>query len=323
MKQQQLNSMISLLHKGPHTLIDIGASGGLNPRWKPFRSLLCSVGFEPDPAEFSRLNQTPQEIWLDNALSDKKHKKTLYVTRSQTNTSLLKPNYNLLSQFQWSPHEPIRDHEVVKEIEIECDSIDNILLKQKINPDFLKVDTQGTELDILTGSLQTLKDHLLIVESEVEFAPIYEGQPLFADVDSFMRAQGFYLQDLGNFLSMKPRGLAGVGGAKGRLISADVLYFKDFSSDFTKIYEMGEAKVHAAVLGYVAYGYPELAANLLLKLKDKKISIQNSEVLIALLQKIKPNPAIWGSLAKRCGKIWYKYRQPKHCLWDAPLGNDL
>jgi hypothetical protein len=39
-----------------------------------------------------------------------------------------------------------------------------------------------------------------MAEVEVEFNPIYRGQPLFADVEAFLRADGFGLWRLGNLV---------------------------------------------------------------------------------------------------------------------------
>jgi FkbM family methyltransferase len=44
--------------------------------------------------------------------------------------------------------------------------------------DFLKLDTQGAELDVLRGGEQSLSP-VRALEIEVEFNPIYIGQPLF------------------------------------------------------------------------------------------------------------------------------------------------
>ena len=37
-------------------LIDVGARGGIHPRWKPFYQNLEVVAFEPDPQECAALN---------------------------------------------------------------------------------------------------------------------------------------------------------------------------------------------------------------------------------------------------------------------------
>src|SRR5207248_2510884 len=58
--------------------------------------------------------------------------------------------------------------------------------------DFIKLDTQGSELDILQGA-GFLLDDCLGLQLEVMFSPLYEGQPLFADVDTYLRSRGFVL----------------------------------------------------------------------------------------------------------------------------------
>jgi hypothetical protein len=61
----------------------------------------------------------------------------------------------------------------------------------------LKLDTQGSELGVLEGAQQALGD-VRVLEIEVELNPIYAGQPLFGDVDHFLRDRGFVLWRLGN-----------------------------------------------------------------------------------------------------------------------------
>ncbi|MBS0338828.1 MAG: FkbM family methyltransferase, partial [Proteobacteria bacterium] len=56
--------------------------------------------------------------------------------------------------------------------------------------DFLKLDVQGAELMVLQGAERTLED-VVMVQVEVEFVELYENQPLFADVDRYLRSRGF------------------------------------------------------------------------------------------------------------------------------------
>jgi FkbM family methyltransferase len=58
--------------------------------------------------------------------------------------------------------------------------------------DVLKLDLQGYELEALRGAGELLKDVQLIL-TEVEYLPLYAGQPLFSDIDLFLRGQGFRL----------------------------------------------------------------------------------------------------------------------------------
>lgn len=322
--KKNLRTLNELLKNYSFTLVDIGAAGGAHKRWSTFGESLNIVGFEPDEKEFVKLRSSDREMWFNIALADAKGKKTLYITKSQTNTSFLSPNHELLNQLQWSPTMPVTDHDILKEVQIECDALDNVLKSRNVHSDYLKLDTQGSELAILKGADRALRDDLLIVEIEVEFAPIYKDQPLFADIDAFMRERGFILQDLGNFLYMKPRGLAGIGGAKGRIIAADALYIKDFSHSYRSLYEQGEHKVAAAVAGYAAYGYPELGICLLQNLKSSNCAMAQYDELLKILHTIRPSSLRlpWlGTIAKKCGSIWFKHRKTEHCLWDVPLGN--
>ncbi len=58
--------------------------------------------------------------------------------------------------------------------------------------DALKVDTQGSELDILKGAIPLLTG-CSFVDIEVEFNELYGGANLFHEVDAFLRDQGFVL----------------------------------------------------------------------------------------------------------------------------------
>ena len=73
-----------------------------------------------------------------------------------------------------------------------------------IKPDFVKLDTQGTELYILEGMQHTLKRAIFGVEVEVEFIEMYKNQPLFNEVDIFMRKLGFHLFDLKKYFLFCP-----------------------------------------------------------------------------------------------------------------------
>ncbi len=52
----------------------------------------------------------------------------------------------------------------------------------------LELDTQGSELDILRGAALALDGPILAVKAECEFVPQYLKQPLFGEVDAFLRA---------------------------------------------------------------------------------------------------------------------------------------
>ena len=68
---------------------------------------------------------------------------------------------------------------------IRLDDVDEIK-----NIDYLKIDIQGGELEVFKNGVNLLKN-CLVIHTEVKFLPMYEGQPLFSEVELFLRELGF------------------------------------------------------------------------------------------------------------------------------------
>ncbi|MES2377408.1 MAG: FkbM family methyltransferase [Bacteroidota bacterium] len=78
----------------------------------------------------------------------------------------------------------------------------NLLILDKLlekndhkKPDFIKIDTQGYELEILKGGEKALA-HAEFVLLEVSLLDIYVNSPLVIDVLNFMKERGFVLYDI-------------------------------------------------------------------------------------------------------------------------------
>jgi len=56
--------------------------------------------------------------------------------------------------------------------------------------DYLKIDVQGGELLVFQNATRLLED-CCVIHTEVEFLPMYVDQPLFSEVEIFLRQQGF------------------------------------------------------------------------------------------------------------------------------------
>lgn len=213
----------NLYQSHPLTLVDVGAAGGIPPHWLPHRRHLRVIGFEPDARVFDELSRQrdPMTRCLNIGLHNRSGAVPLYLTRKQQNSSCFLPNRTLLDRF----HDPSR-FDVLNETTIECRILDDVLMEENLTDiDFIKLDTQGSELEILKGATSTLTDAVFGLEIEVSFAEIYIGQPLFADVDLFIRQYGFNLIDF-RTISWKRSVGASVGNSKGQLMHADALYFR-------------------------------------------------------------------------------------------------
>ena len=81
-----------------------------------------------------------------------------------------------------------------KEIKVKTDTLDNVL-GHLDKVDYMKLDTQGSEYEILEGGGELLKK-TKYVKCEVEFIELYKNQKLYDDIVSLMESYGFDLADL-------------------------------------------------------------------------------------------------------------------------------
>jgi len=180
------------------TILDAGARWGVGTPWYLIPPLARVVGFDPDEDECRRLNATaePGHRYVPVALGARDGTGTLYVTRCPGSSSLLPPDPHKGQRFP-----SLADHlAVLRTLEVPVRRVDTWAADADCRDIvFIKADVQGTELDVLRGA-GALLDGCLGLELEVEFAPLYQGQALFAEVDQFVRAQGFELWRLENLV---------------------------------------------------------------------------------------------------------------------------
>ncbi|CAM2064662.1 FkbM family methyltransferase [Sulfidibacter corallicola] len=71
-------------------------------------------------------------------------------------------------------------------------------------PDYLSLDTQGSEFDILTGAEKALSESILAIALEVEFQPLYQDQKCFGDIFNYLIQRGFRFIDFTSLQRMSP-----------------------------------------------------------------------------------------------------------------------
>jgi len=251
------------LKKHPVTFIQVGASGGLPKHWQPYSQLLYKIGFEPDPRSFHSLTSSNTEKYFNIGLHHQAGTLTLYQTSKPTVSSTLKPNISFLKQFS------IADYfEIVSQTTIKVDTLDNLYQHKSFPaPDFIQLDTQGSELFILQGARQLLTSHIFGIEVEVEFAHMYVNQPLFYDLDQYLKPFDFHLFDLRPQYYKRTIGL-NLGNRQGQLLHADALYLRSIPS-YTNIIDQATQShtkqllfLHAFLI-CVHYGYLDYAQDLI------------------------------------------------------------
>lgn len=209
--------------KYPFTFVDIGAMGGIPSKWDILRKAMRILAFEADEREFAKLKSTEQLKYFNCLVHSHAHSLKFYISKSAGRSSVFAPNIKELAQF---PNVD-RFHTVQTE-EIEAHrvkSMDEIIRENEVSDiDFMKVDTEGTELAIFQGSREKVLSMVFGVQVEVEFVEKCIGQPLFRDVDAFMNGNGFQIMDLRRQFWKRKDFNNFIG--KGQLVFGDALYFK-------------------------------------------------------------------------------------------------
>lgn len=117
---------------------------------------------------------------------------------------------------------------VVKSVDIEINTLDGLYETRKVpSADFLSVDAQGAELDIINGASIMLKSSVVGIVCEVEFAELYAGQPLFCDTQDRLRKDNFRLCQIYNHQYFNTAPYVNELQGKGFHIVGEALFFKD------------------------------------------------------------------------------------------------
>jgi FkbM family methyltransferase len=126
------------------------------------------------------------------------------------------------------------DYSVVEVRDVAMRALDSIMESGEVPggmpPDFLSLDTQGSELDILEGGERTFHDHCIALATEVEFHPMYQGQPLFSDIFDFALRHGFHFVGFTYLQEISPNRLPLGARAKGVLAFGDALFFRNIEA---------------------------------------------------------------------------------------------
>jgi FkbM family methyltransferase len=223
--------ILSLLPGLPRLkIVDVGAMSLGPGSPPPYARLLAAVpcdvvGFEPVARECEKLNReaAPGQTFLPHFIGDgRRH--TFHECNYSMTSSLLPPNSALLEKFQNLENLT----RVVSRSEVETTRLDDLPGVQ--GTDLLKVDVQGGELMVYQGAERTLND-VLVIQSEVEFVPLYKDQPLFADIDQHLRARGFCFHRFHKVSgrTLKPLVYQGnVNAVMSQMLWADAIYVRDF-----------------------------------------------------------------------------------------------
>jgi FkbM family methyltransferase len=222
MDRSLADDVSSLLCGDAIALLDVGASGGIIPRWRPYRESIAFTGVEPDQRSIPELMNSPEAkvfksydiipsgAWNQSGLVN------ISFTRKPMCSSHFDPNIAFLSRFP-----EIERFDIVGTNEVDCRTIDDLLAGSKTSVDFIKLDLEGGELAVLEGAENTITS-CVGLHVEVSFQSIRKGQPLFGDVANFLQQRGIDFIDFISLFRWERNSFDGLGQA----IFADALFLR-------------------------------------------------------------------------------------------------
>lgn len=74
-------------------------------------------------------------------------------------------------------------------------TLDAICQHKNVFPDYLKVDVQGHELEVIKGAFQTIERYRPIIQLETNLMQFYHGIPVFHEVIAYMASIGYVAYD--------------------------------------------------------------------------------------------------------------------------------
>jgi hypothetical protein len=294
----------------PFRLVDVGCSGGLDPRWRAFGSRLRAIGIDASRAECARLAKAetlPGVEYVPTFVAGVVGK-PVDLERGQASPLIMAVRERL----SFMRTREIRAARLAKaEIEEQlrhnawemtdlADSTCPVMVADLLAArdwrefDYLKIDIDGSDFEVLRtfdGKLGAAG--VLGVQLEVNFIGTEsDADHTFHNTDRFMRRQGYELMrlDVRNYSS---RALPGryvwptpAETLFGRPFQGEAWYARDFEGA-----ALDPAKLLKLAAIYSAIGVPDMAAELLLKRGDELDDFDIDRALDLLAAQAQPERA--------------------------------
>jgi FkbM family methyltransferase len=272
------------------------------PRWRPFPpSRLRFIGFEPNESEAQRLNATPgpgglEWQFIPAGLWGSSGQRRFEHNKAEGGSSFLSQHRELTDRWKFeNAQETVLAREMffpVSDEEMRVVSLAGWAKHAKIDAiDFLKLNVQGGELEILQGA-GGLLDSVLGLLVEVSFVESYKNRPLFSDIDRYLNSRGFAFFDLlahhyvgrsaspvhARHLVVAEPKLGQLVSSWGQLIEGHALYLRDPVAKGTA-HQMSASRVIKLAVFAEAFGQIEFAFELLDWLSSRRDVIETTLAL--------------------------------------------
>jgi FkbM family methyltransferase len=173
-------------------IVEVGAADGRDTlKFAEAFPNASVVAFEPLPENYAKLAAgaagNTRIRAIEAAMSDSCGRRAFYVTNLADASSLLRSNVTG-STFD-------RHTRLIAETTVAIETLDDFFKDQSI--DILKMDAQGSEMNILRGARTLLEaGKIRLIYTEVNFLRIYEGIELYHDIAKYLEQFDYSLHNL-------------------------------------------------------------------------------------------------------------------------------
>lgn len=181
----------------PPVLVDIGASGGLPPKWRLLAPHSVCIAFDADARDFDAQPADQRgwrKLWLFNRLVTASTAPSIdfYLTRSPHCSSSLQPDGPALEP--WAFRDLFEVERVVSLPSISLAAAMETAGVQRI--DWFKCDSQGTDLRLFRSLPPDIQSSVLAADFEPGIIDAYRGEDKLHQLMAYMDTLPFWVSDM-------------------------------------------------------------------------------------------------------------------------------
>ena len=252
-------SIKNLLKDKKLIALDVGAQGGFNSdNFFPYRynEFFEDILVEPIKSESEKIKK---KYVINKGVWSKKEKKKLYILNNRLgSSSMYEPNEKYFDLHNIK-RKDFDNYKIARTVEVDCDSIDNLLSELNIQDlDYLKIDTQGAELEVLRGI-----GHFrpLLIKVETHLFSMYENVPSWHKLLNHLYELNYVLVDW-----------KAIGEHNTRIpVEMDMILIPNFNNELGKKLILNSTEQFICLM--LIFGQLNL-----LKVIMKRLKINNSEI---------------------------------------------
>ncbi len=246
--------ILKLLEGDKLVALDVGAQGGFfnsNMFSKKYNDFFSPIVVEPLANEAEKLVKQNYKV-ISKGLWSSNCKRKLYVLGKRSGSSSMhKPKKDIFNLYNFKKKDfPLFD--ITNEVDVECttikDSLNNLDVK---NLDFLKVDTQGSELEILKGLGEYFP---LMMKIEVQVISMYENVPDWTELTNYLYKKNYMTcdwQEIGAHITRSPAEM-------------DMIFIPNYLTEFGKKIILSREKEFSSLM--IIFGQIKLLQSISVKL---------------------------------------------------------